>query len=79
MAQPIAWVSQDAIAAFEAEMQAAGVQYSIHQHAGAKHGFSNPDVGHFAAINGVDFLEYHAQADHDSWANLQALLKAQLG
>ena len=72
-------VSQDAIAAFEAEMQAAGVQYSIHQHAGAKHGFTNPDVGRFAAINGVDFLEYHAQGDHDSWQNLQDLLKVQLG
>ena len=70
---------QPATAAFEAEMQAAGVQYSIHQHAGAKHGFTNPDVGRFAAINGVDFLEYHAQGDHDSWQNLQDLLKAQLG
>jgi dienelactone hydrolase len=72
-------VNQEAIALFEAEMQNADIQYAVHQHAGAKHGFTNPDVGRFAAMNGVDFLEYHAQADQDSWQNLQDLLKAQLG
>lgn len=73
-----ALVSPEAIAAFEAEMQAANVQYTVHQHAGAKHGFSNPDVNRFAAQNGVDFLAYHPQADQDSWRALTELLASQL-
>jgi dienelactone hydrolase len=71
-------VTADAVAQFEAEMQAAGVSYTVHQHAGAKHGFTNPNVDALAAKNGVDFLAYHAEADHQSWQHLLTFLAQHL-
>jgi dienelactone hydrolase len=61
-------VGKDQLAAFKAEMDAAGAKYEVIEYAGAKHGFTNPEAGK-AGIPGV---EYNAKADQESFA---ALLK----
>jgi len=64
------FVSAAAIAAFKAEMEAAGADYDFIQLPGAIHGFSNPG----ATDNGEKFgipLKYSALADEASWAHMQ--------
>lgn len=68
------FVNAEAIAAFEAGMQAAGADYQLVQLPGALHGFSNPA----ATINGEKFglpLKYDALADQASWAHMQMVLR----
>jgi dienelactone hydrolase len=67
-------VPAEQIAAFKKEMESAKVDYKLVNYPGAKHGFTNPD----ADANGAKFnmpLAYNAQADQESWAELQAFLK----
>ena len=64
------FVSAGAIAAFKAEMEAAGADYDFIQLPGAIHGFSNPA----ATANGEKFgipLKYSPLADEASWAHMQ--------
>jgi len=65
-------VSADELAAFRAEMDAAGADYEVMLLPGAKHGFSNPEADVNAGKYGID-LGYQKQADDDSWAAMQAL------
>lgn len=65
------------VAAFEAEMKAAGVKYKVVSYPGAKHGFTNPD----ATAKGKQFnipLAYDADADKKSWAEATAFLRSAL-
>jgi dienelactone hydrolase len=62
------FVPPEQVAAFEAEMRAAGAQFQVVTYPGAKHGFTNPE----AATHGMSQLAYDADADRQSWA---ALLK----
>jgi dienelactone hydrolase len=55
-------------------MESAKVDYKLVNYPGAKHSFTNPD----ADANGAKFnmpLAYNAQADQESWAELQSFLK----
>lgn len=65
-------VSADELAAFRAEMDAAGADYEVMLLPGAKHGFSNPEADVNAAKYGID-LGYQQQADDDSWAAMRKL------
>jgi dienelactone hydrolase len=62
------FVPPEQVAAFEAEMKAAGARFQVVSHPGAKHGFTNPA----AATHGMSQLAYDPEADRQSWA---AMLK----
>ena len=71
------FVPQEAIDAFKAEMQAAGVTYTFVNMPGAVHAFTNPE----ATALGERFelpLAYNAVADSTSWAMALAFLHEQL-
>ncbi len=59
-------VPQDAIARFVNEMKSAGTDVRVVTYPGAKHSFTNPD----ADKSGVPGLQYNAQADKESWAEM---------
>ncbi|MEQ1633012.1 MAG: dienelactone hydrolase family protein, partial [Planctomycetota bacterium] len=66
------FVSKEEIAAFEAEMDAAGAKWRLESYPGAVHGFTSEE----ATENGKKFnlpLAYDAGADRKSWASMQAL------
>lgn len=68
------FVSPEAIAAFRAEMKAAGANLRFINYPGAKHGFTNPE----ATAKGKQFnipLAYDKQADEQSWQELLKFLK----
>lgn len=67
-----ALVPDEDVAAFKAEMDAAGADYQFEAYAGALHGFSNPD----ATANGEKYgmpLRYDADVDAASWAAMRSL------
>lgn len=64
------FVPPDQVAAFEAEMRAAGAQVQVVSYPGAKHGFTNPEAG----THGMSQLAYDAEADRQSWAALVKFL-----
>jgi dienelactone hydrolase len=67
-ADPI--VPREQVAAFQAEMDAAGANWHLHVYSGVKHGFSDPEAdGH-----GMPALGYDASADRQSWAAMLGLL-----
>lgn len=58
------------IKAFKQEMEQAGVDYTFIDYPGAKHAFTNPQADRF----GEEFnmpLAYNAEADKQSWAEMQ--------
>lgn len=66
------FVKPEQIEAFKAEMDNAQVQYVFVNYPGAVHSFTNPG----ADANGEKFelpLKYDAEADKDSWAQMQQL------
>jgi dienelactone hydrolase len=68
-------VKPETIAAFKAEMEAAGADYQFINYPGAMHGFSNPD----STASGEKFglpLEYNALADQSSWDHMRLLLES---
>ncbi|MEJ8568104.1 dienelactone hydrolase family protein [Wenzhouxiangellaceae bacterium CH-27] len=68
------FVPQEAIDAFQREMEVAGADYQFINMPGAVHGFSNPA----ATDNGEKFglpLKYDALADESSWAHMRLLLQ----
>lgn len=67
-------VPAEQVAAFEAEMKAAGARYRVIRYPGAKHSFTNPD----AASYGMPPLEYNAEADRKSWDAMLELFKKAL-
>ncbi|MCG6938067.1 MAG: dienelactone hydrolase family protein [Gammaproteobacteria bacterium] len=58
------------IAAFKQEMSAAGVDYKFIGYPGAKHSFTNPDADSFGKKFNLP-LAYNAEADRQSWLELQ--------
>lgn len=60
------FVPPEQVAAFRAEMEAAGARFEVIGYPGARHGFTNPDAdGH-----GMEALAYDAEADRQSWAEM---------
>ncbi|UOO81990.1 dienelactone hydrolase family protein [Uruburuella testudinis] len=66
-------VTLDDLAAFEQEMNAAKVRYSVDIFPGAKHGFTNPQATRNGEKNGVD-LAYNEEAAASAWQNMLNLL-----
>lgn len=65
------------VAAFKAEMDAAGADYSFKAYEGALHGFSNPA----ATANGKKYglpLAYDEGVDRQSWSDMQELFSTAL-
>ena len=63
-------IPPDQRAAFEAEMQQAGVDWQMHVYGNTVHSFTNQKA---AAANMPDAIRYSAEADARSWASLQGL------
>lgn len=61
-------------AAFEQEMQAAGVDCELVRYPGVQHAFTNPAVDAKAEKFGLP-LAYNADADRDSWQRMCAFLQ----
>lgn len=64
------FVPQDDVENFRAEMEAAGVDYRFVAYPGVLHSFTNPEADRF----GREFelpLAYDAEADADSWKQMQ--------
>ena len=55
--------------AFEVEMRAANVDWRLHLHGGAVHGFANPTAGRF----GNPAVQYHEPTDRRSWRAMRDL------
>lgn len=66
-------ITEQQVADFKAEMDAAGADYQFVSLPGAKHGFSNPDADAHKG-HGLD-IGYQKAADERSWADMQALFK----
>jgi dienelactone hydrolase len=58
---------------FRQEMEKAGVSYKVVSYPGALHSFTNPDADEYAKKFNMP-IAYHAEADKDSWAQLQGFL-----
>ncbi len=65
-------VPKDQITRFVDEMKSAGADIRVITYPGAKHSFTNPD----ADKAGVQGLQYNAQADKESWAEMLKLFKS---
>jgi dienelactone hydrolase len=72
------FVTAEQIAAFKAEMDAAGAEYTFINYPGVKHSFTNPGADAFGEKFGLP-LVYDAKADADSWAEMQAFLRSVFG
>jgi dienelactone hydrolase len=72
------FVSAEQIAAFKAEMDAAGADYTFINYPGARHSFTNPAADRFGERFGLP-LAYDAAADADSWQAMLELLQASFG
>lgn len=68
------FVPAEQVAAFEAEMEAAGAPYQLVSYKGAKHSFTNPDADRFGSQFNMP-LAYNGEADGDSWRQTQKFLK----
>jgi dienelactone hydrolase len=64
------FVKPEQIAAFKSEMKDAAVDYKFIGYPGAKHSFTNPEAGSFGQKFNLP-LEYNAEADRQSWNELQ--------
>lgn len=71
-------VTMDAVESFKKEMDAVDVDYTIDVYDNAKHGFTNPQADARAAENNAD-LGYNENAAKQSWDNMLAFMKANLG
>jgi len=58
---------------FKQEMEKAGVNYKTVVYPGVMHSFTNPDADEYAKKFSLP-LAYNAEADKDSWAQLQVFL-----
>jgi len=64
------FVKPEQIVALKQEMSAAGVDFKFIGYPGAKHSFTNPDADSFGQKFNLP-LEYNAEADRQSWLELQ--------
>jgi dienelactone hydrolase len=69
------FVPPEQVQAFEQEMEAAGVDFTLVSYPDVKHSFTNPDADSFGKQFDMP-LAYDAKADADSWQRLQVFLKA---
>lgn len=69
------FVSAEQIAAFKAEMDAAGADYTFINYPGVRHSFTNPGADKFGERFGLP-LAYDAAADADSWQAMRELFEA---
>lgn len=68
------FVSDEAIAAFKQEMDAAGVDYNFINYPGAIHSFTNPAADRYAEKFGIP-VGYDAEADRKSWQTMLEFLR----
>ena len=69
-------ITPENVAAFKAEMDKAGADYTFVSLDGAKHGFSNPDADRLShGDHGGPDIGYNKPADEKSWADMQAFFK----
>ena len=64
------WVTQEHVAGFTQEMQAAGARYTVIQYEGAVHAFTVPEAGNDPSTG----MAYNKTADRRSWEAMQAFL-----
>ncbi len=69
------FTTAEQVAAFENEMQAAGVDWQVNIYGGAKHGFTNPAASRF----GHPGVDYNQTADVRSWAAMRQFLEELFG
>ncbi len=62
------------VIAFKEEMDKAGVDYLFVDYPGAKHSFTSPEADELGKKFGLP-LQYNAEADKDSWAQMLVFLK----
>ena len=62
------------VAAFKEEMDKAGADYLFVDYPDTMHAFTNPDADELAAKFGLP-LKYNAEADKDSWSQMQTFLQ----
>ena len=62
------------VTAFKQEMDKAGADYMLVDYPGTMHAFTNPEADELGAKFGLP-LKYNAEADKDSWAQMQVFLK----
>lgn len=67
------FVPAEQVTAFENEMKAAEVSYTLHNYKGAKHSFSNKDADEKGQKFGLP-LAYNEEADKASWDETQKFL-----
>lgn len=68
------FVTPEQITVFKKEMQAAGVDYTFVNYAGARHSFTNPAADDYGKRFGLP-LAYNAEADARSWKMLLAFFQ----
>jgi dienelactone hydrolase len=71
------FIKPEEIEGFKKEMDEAGVEYKFINYPGAKHSFTNPDADEYARKFNMP-IAYNAEADKQSWAELQAFFKTTL-
>jgi dienelactone hydrolase len=71
-------VTQEQIAEFKAEMEAAGADFRFISYPGALHGFTNPDSDRLVKEFNLP-IGYNADADRKSWEELKKFLKEIFG
>jgi dienelactone hydrolase len=64
------FVTQEQIAVFKKEMEAAGVEYRIVNYPGTRHSFTNPEADDFGKKFNLP-LAYDQEADRKSWQAMQ--------
>ncbi|HEY5704109.1 MAG TPA: dienelactone hydrolase family protein [Terrimicrobiaceae bacterium] len=69
------FIPPEKVAAFQEEMKEADADLKFVSYPGAKHGFSNPGADEAGKKFSLD-IAYNAEADAQSWKELQTLLQA---
>lgn len=72
------FVPRDQVAAFKAEMEAAGASFEFVDYPGVLHSFTNPAADGFGETYGLP-LKYDPEANRDSWSRTEQFLREQLG
>ncbi len=68
------FVPPDQVEQFKQEMKKAGADYQVIVYPGARHGFTNPEADAYAKQFDMPQLGYNAQADKQSWEEMQKFL-----
>ncbi len=68
------FVPPEQVAAFKKEMEAAGATYRLVNYPGAKHSFTNPDADAYGRKFNLP-LAYNADADRQSWLEMQSFFR----